>query len=81
MTTHDEAFTPRWASPPGATIRDVLGERKMTSMRFAEELQIDMTAVEELISGRTPMTVGLARKLTDHLGATVEFCPVIVHGS
>lgn len=73
MTTRDEAFTPRWASPPGATIRDVLDERQMTSMRLAEALQIDMTAVEELISGRAQMTVGLARKLADHVGATVEF--------
>jgi HTH-type transcriptional regulator / antitoxin HigA len=73
VTGHDEAFTPRWASPPGATIKDVLDERQMTSARFAEVLQIDVEAVEELISGRTPMTVGLARKLSDHLGATVEF--------
>lgn len=51
----------------------MLDERQISLTRFAEELQIDVATAEELISGLTPMTVGLARKLTHHLGATVEF--------
>ena len=68
-----ETFAPRWASPPGATLQDVLDERQMTFAQLATRLQVSPQVLDGLLSGATPITVGLARRLAEAVGATVEF--------
>lgn len=66
-------FTPRWASPPGATLNDILNERQQSPELMAETMDVTLDAVHGLLTGQTPVTVGLARKLALHVGSTVEF--------
>ena len=67
------AFMPRWASPPGATLNDILHERNMTPAGLAEEIGVEKSAIEGLLTGDLRITVALARLLSESVGASVEF--------
>jgi len=66
-------FHPDWASPPGATIADILHERGMSVAQFGERLGLTPEQVAELLQGRAHITIGIARRLGHILGASVEF--------
>lgn len=66
-------FSPQWASPPGDTITDVLHERSVTVSEFAGRIGESADFVQDLLSGRSTITIGLARRLHEVLGASVEF--------
>ena len=66
-------FAPDWTSPPGATIAEILKAQSMSTGAFAHQLGQSEEEVQELLQGRKPITVGLARALTQTLGASVEF--------
>ena len=68
-----EPFVPRWASPPGATIRGVLSDRNVSVETFATEIGMPRSTAEELLSGQRPISIEMARRLTSYLGASVEF--------
>lgn len=69
----DQTFVPRWASPPGATIRGVLDERGIAVETFAREIDVPVARVERLLRGDEPISIDLARRLARYLGASVEF--------
>lgn len=71
MSSHD--FQPNWASAPGDTILDILTERDMTVVEFANRVKEPLENIEDLLQGRTTITLGVARKLEGVLGASVEF--------
>ena len=66
-------FAPQWASPPGETIADFLVARGWTPTELATRLEESTTAVEQLLSGAMPITVGLARRLNQVIGSSVSF--------
>jgi HTH-type transcriptional regulator / antitoxin HigA len=66
-------FTPRWASRPGDTIRDIIAERKLTVDEFASLTRLSQTRTERLLDGAEPITLDLARRLADSLGASPSF--------
>ncbi len=68
-----EAFTPRWASPPGRTIRRALDAQGITVTDFAEMAGLSHQAAELLFLGEAPITMGVARKLEQAVGGTVAF--------
>jgi HTH-type transcriptional regulator / antitoxin HigA len=68
-----EAFTPRWASPPGRTIRLVLDARGLSVAEFAAAAEMSPRAAESLLAGDTPITMGLARRLESAVGGSVAF--------
>ena len=68
-----EAFTPDWVSPPGETIDALITERGLTLSEFAKRAKLNDELAINLIQGRAPITIGIARKLNRHLGASVEF--------
>ena len=72
-TTKLDDFTPRWASPPGDTIKTVLDERGWSLDEFAPRLAIDVETLENLLSGVLPLNIEIARNLSKSLGASVEF--------
>jgi HTH-type transcriptional regulator/antitoxin HigA len=71
MSSHD--FQPNWASAPGDTILDILTERDMSVKEFANRVDEPLQSIEDLLEGRSTITLGVARKLEGVLGATVEF--------
>jgi HTH-type transcriptional regulator/antitoxin HigA len=69
----ETAFQPNWVSPPGETIADVLRERKLTVGEFSQRIGQTQEQTAELLLGHSKITLGLARRLSDVLGGSVEF--------
>lgn len=70
---NSQGFRPDWASPPGATIADILEEQAVSIGEFAQRLGQTTEEVHNLLQGRTAITIALARRLQETLGASVEF--------
>ncbi len=66
-------FIPRWASPPGDTIKDALHEQHVDQRSLAEALELSDEALEALLEGGIPLTIRLAERLTSTIGGSVEF--------
>jgi plasmid maintenance system antidote protein VapI len=68
-----DTFTPRWASPPGDTIRSVLEARGISLAQFAQELGVSIPTAESLLNGNVPISVDLARRMGTSIGGSVSF--------
>src|SRR5262245_49730172 len=68
-----ETFKPCWLSPPGETISSVLEERRLTIRQFAQQMGKSEKSVVELLNGRLPIDVPIARKLAAVLGSSEGF--------
>ncbi|MBI3365989.1 MAG: ImmA/IrrE family metallo-endopeptidase [Ignavibacteriae bacterium] len=66
-------FQPNWASAPGDTIADILEERKLSVIEFAEHMSQTIEDANDLLQGRATITMAVARRLERVLGASVEF--------
>lgn len=66
-------FHPDWVSAPGDTIVDVLRERKLSLSELANALGQSLHEVNQLVTGRSTITIAVARKLSVVLGASIEF--------
>lgn len=66
-------FTPMWASPPGQTIRARLDELSLDVPDLAKRLEISPSDVDGLLDGRAPISVEIARRLSQVVGGSVEF--------
>lgn len=67
------AFEPLWATPPGATVLDVLQERGWAVGQLARETRRDLHEVSRLIYGVAPLDVAWAESLARVLGSTTSF--------
>lgn len=68
-----DGFCSDWASSPGDTIRDAMAERGLSADQFAQTIGQTTKEVSDLLDGRIAVTIGLARRLRDVLGGSVEF--------
>lgn len=68
-----DKFHPDWASAPGDTIAEILQERELSKAEFAQQLGYTPQAAADLLEGRATITIATARKLSQVLGASVEF--------
>ncbi len=66
-------FAPRWACPPGETIRDVLVERGLSAEVFAALIGVPGVRLEELLTGDELISIELARRISTSIGGSVEF--------
>ncbi len=66
-------FQPNWISPPGDTISDLLRERRIALPEFAHRMGQTVERVTDLLQGRSTITIKVARKLEEVLGASTEF--------
>ena len=68
-----EEFRPRWASPPGDSIREALSERCWDVRRLAAELSVSEQLALGLLDGSTRVTIEIARGLAEVLGGSARF--------
>ena len=68
-----QAFQPGWASAPGETIADLLAGRDLSIEDFANLIDETPEAVTSLLEGRATISIGIARRLEQVLGSSVEF--------
>lgn len=66
-------FVPRWASPPGDTVKQLLIERQVDQADTAAALNLAPGGFDDLLAGRSPITIRLAERLAVVLGGSVEF--------
>ena len=71
--TRNDRFCPNWTSAPGETIVDILHERGISPDRFAELMECSTDDVRDLLMGRSTITISMARRLSQVLGASLEF--------
>ena len=72
MTT-SQVFHPDWASAPGDTITDILSERGISVAELAHLMGRTLVDTRHLLEGRAAITIAIARRLEQVLGASVEF--------
>ena len=68
-----EGFQPNWTSAPGDTIVDILRERDISKASFASLMSFSLEETNDLLEGRSTVTVAVARRLSGFLGASLEF--------
>ncbi len=64
----EEGFNPDWCTPPGGTIQDVLEERGMTHVEFADRMAMKLEQVAPLLDGTTPLTLDIVQRLMVAIG-------------
>jgi HTH-type transcriptional regulator/antitoxin HigA len=69
----DIDFIPRWASPPGDTIKDALEEKGFDRRSLADALGLSDEDLRFLLKGSIPLTIKLAERLSSAIGGSVEF--------
>lgn len=67
------AFEPQWATPPGATVLDLLQERGLAVGHLARETHREIHEVSLLLHGLVSLTEDWAKQLARVLGSTPEF--------
>ena len=72
MTSVNE-FQPKWSSSPGDTIGDILRERNIAELTFADLMGLSSEEARDLLQGRSTVTIAMARQLAAAFGASVEF--------
>src|ERR1700712_1581849 len=66
-------FYPRWASPPGDTIRESVEAGRVDRRQLASNLQFSDEDFEKLLAGEIPLTIRVAECLASSVGGSVEF--------
>ena len=69
----NEGFQPDWTSAPGDTIVEILQERDISDTGFATLMGFSLEDTTDLLQGRSTVTLTVARRLTEALGASVEY--------
>ena len=67
------SFCPNWATPPGATIYDLMQERGQSIGDFANAMGNSVQQAERLLNGSISITEQIASDLTDVLGGSTKF--------
>ncbi len=62
-----------WTSSPGSTILDILDERELSVENFAASLGFTVAMTQRIIEGQTAINRSVADRLSQSLGASVEF--------
>lgn len=70
---HKDDFQPDWVSAPGETIADILEERSITQVEFAQETGLTLEQTGQLLQGHARITSKIAQQLAAVLGGTAAF--------
>ena len=73
MTENLDRFEPKWMSPPGDTILDILEEKNWTQSEFARRAGYTAKHVSQMIRGKAAITEDTALRLERFLGGSARF--------
>lgn len=68
-----DTFLPKWASPPGETISDIIDEMNLSLLEFSDQIGLTESRTKELLQGKVSLTSELASQLAYTLGASADF--------
>lgn len=68
-----EGFNPNWVSKPGATINDILEERKISILDFSMKLGMSVDDCLKLIKAELEIDLVMAKKLEKVIGSSTKF--------
>ncbi len=66
-------FTPDYATPPGATLADVLQDKGMTQQELSLRTGMAAKTINEIVKGKAPITADTAVKLETVFGVKASF--------
>ncbi|MEW8232257.1 MAG: ImmA/IrrE family metallo-endopeptidase [Candidatus Thiodiazotropha endolucinida] len=66
-------FQPDWVSPPGDTIAKILVEKKISIKQFSNIMEMSITDINQLISGKKKIDNEIAQKLETSIGSSPSF--------
>lgn len=69
----DTEFVPRWASPPGDTIRDALDEQRLDPRSLAAAFGLADDEFDAFLAGEIALTIRRAERLASTIGGSIEF--------
>lgn len=69
----NNSFTPRWLSPPGSTIKELIERKGITLEQFAREIEISKDNARYLLRGDLAIDATLSTALARTLGSTPAF--------
>lgn len=69
----ERSFQPNYVVPPGETLEEVLLDRKMTPVGFAEQIDVPIEIIAGILKGETPISDEIAYKFHDYLGISTSF--------
>lgn len=69
----ENSFQPNYVVPPGATLEEVLFDRKMTPVGLAEQIDVPIEIIAGILKGETPISDEIAYKFHDCLGIATSF--------
>ena len=73
MSVKPDRYQPDYAVPPGRTIKDLMGiEYRPDAQDFADLMIWDLSAVDDLISGKIEIDESLAKFLQQEFGIPSE---------
>lgn len=73
MLSNTSAFCPDWKSSPGDTIIELLDEKELSIEGFSKLINKTTSFASGLVSGKEPITHEVALRLSETLGASVDF--------
>ena len=73
MVSPETSFAPRWASPPGDTIRAAIGEQSITVKKLAGDLGRPLTWVHRLLEGNESISIESREGLPQLLAGRSSF--------
>lgn len=69
----NNTFQPYWASPPGETMADILEERNISPIKFADQIGYTEGHTNDLLHGNLSITIEIAQQLERILGGSATF--------
>lgn len=69
----NDIFQPYWASPPGDTMAEILEERNLSPIKFADQIGYTVGHTNDLLHGNLPITIEIAEQLERILGVSATF--------
>lgn len=73
MNLANNTFQPNWVSPPGDTMADILEERHLSPIEFADQIGYSVDITNDLLNGNSLITIEMAQRLERALGVSASF--------
>ena len=70
----ENEYTPTTVTPPGGTIRDLLGEQGMSQAELAERMGRSTKSISNLVNGEATLSQDVALELERVLNVPGHFC-------